>query len=91
VVAPGAGADEILQVIVALHRVAGLLLGGDQAAVLKLLRQTPHNTNSGDDRIEVLAGTIAALLEILEINERRIARVGRAQADLAGAVLRVRL
>src|SRR5215472_3296604 len=91
VVTPCAGPDIILQLVIALPRLARQLLLRDQPLGSLLCGQLPRKADAGDDRVEVLASRVAALLEILEINQRRITGVGGAQHDLAGAVLRMRL
>ena len=46
---------------------------------------------AGDDRGQVGGGVVAAFLEVVEVDSRRVERVGRAQAHRAGAVFGVRL
>ena len=91
VVAPGPGADEIPKFIVALKRVAGLLLGRDQATVFDFFCQFADKADASHNRIQILPGGVAALLEIVEVDQRRVARICRAQTNLARAVLCVRL
>ena len=91
VVAPGAAAHEVLELVVALQCLARLLLGGDRTLGGQLRGQPADKADAGDHRGEVFPGRVAALLEIAEIDQRRVARIGRAQANLASAVLCVRL
>ena len=91
VVAPGIGADIILQLFVALARVTGLFLFGDRTFGLEFRRQLANKADAGDDRIEVLPRRVAALLEIMEVDQRGVARIGAAQHDFAGAILGMRL
>src|SRR6266850_641510 len=91
VMAPRGVPYVIPQLLVALPGVARLLLLGNQPFGLELRRKLAHESYADDDRIEILSRLIAALLEIMKIDQRRVARVGRAQRDLAAAVLRMRL
>jgi hypothetical protein len=58
--APGPDTDEIPKFVIALERVARLLLGRDQAAVFDFFRQFADKADAGDDRIQILPGDIAA-------------------------------
>src|SRR5262249_33646311 len=78
VVTPGGAAHELFQLLVAVVRLAGLLLGGDQALRLEPGCQLSDKTDAGHDRVEILTGGVAALLEIVEVDQRRVPRVGRA-------------
>src|SRR5262249_11315873 len=90
VVTPCVGPDVILQFVIVLSRVARQFFLGYEAVGFQLCRQLPRKADAGDDRVAVLPGRVAALLEVIEIDERRFAWIGRTQHDLAGAVLRMR-
>src|SRR5260370_12211512 len=90
-VAPGSGAHIILQLVVALARLARLFLFGDRIFGSEPCRQFAHKPDAGDDRVEVRARLVAALLEIMEVDQRGVARVCAAQHDFAGAVFGMRL
>ena len=74
--APRDTAHEIHQLLIALKRISGLLLDSNQSALLELCGQLANKANSGGDRLQIFSGGIAALLEIVEIYERRVARIG---------------
>jgi len=89
VVTPRVRPDVILQLVIALSRVAGQFLLGYEPLGFQLCRQFPRKADARDNRVEVLARSIVTLLEIVEINQRRVSRVIRTQHDLTGAVLGV--
>jgi hypothetical protein len=76
VMAPCDTAHEIHQLLIAPKRITGLLLGSNQSALLELCGQLANKANSGDDRLQILSSGIAALIEIVEIYERGVARIG---------------
>ena len=51
----------------------------------------PSELDARDDRVQILARRVVALLEVAEVDVRRVARIGRAQGHLAGAVAGVGL
>src|SRR5271155_255364 len=87
-VAPRDAAHEVHQLLVGLQRLARLLLRGDQALILQLCRESADKAYGGDDRSEIFACSIAALVKIMEIDQRRVQWIDRAQHDFTGAVLR---
>ena len=50
-----------------------------------------HELHAFDDRVEVLLAAVVAFVEVAEVDDRRVARVGGSQRHLAGRVVRVPL
>ena len=85
--APSIVADELAQLPVTLVVVAGQALFGDIAPIPQLRGDAPDELDTVDDTVEILARLIAAFVEIMKIDLRRIARIGGPQRDSAGVVL----
>src|SRR5260370_6142469 len=64
----------VLQLFVALARVAWLFLFGDQPLSLQLCRQFAHKAYPGHYRVEILSRCVVALIEIMEVDQRRVSR-----------------
>src|SRR6266851_223784 len=62
----------------------------DEPLFFQVRRQAADKLDAVDDRIQVLALRVAALLEVAEVDVRHIARVGGTQRYLARAVARMR-
>src|SRR5260370_8070441 len=62
----------------------------DEPLFFQVRRQAADKLDAVDDRIQVLALRVAALLEVAEVDVRHIARVGGTQGYLARAVVRMR-
>src|SRR5262245_48502243 len=91
VMAPGAVADELRQRLVIVDRGAGCFLLGDEARLFQRLREATHEADRLDHGLEIGARTVAAFLEVTEVDLWRIARVGGAQGYAASAVLGIGL
>ncbi len=54
-------------------------------------RELSHELHAGNDRIEIIAAHVIAVVEIAEVDSRGIARIARVQLHPAGRVVGVRL
>src|SRR5947209_20192693 len=81
--------DKSLEPGAILHIVARPLLSYDDVA--GLLHKRADELHTGDDSVEVLLATIRAFLEVMEVDQRSIERIGRAKRHRACVVFCMRL
>src|SRR5579864_4378980 len=62
----------------------------DEPLFFQIRRQATDKLDAVDNRIQVLTLSVAALLEVAEVDVRHIARIGGTQGYLARAVVRMR-
>ena len=77
---PSVGADEIGDLRVGPDLVTRHLLLGDQAAAEERLGEPAHELHPLDHCAEVGVVAVAALVEVVEVDRRAVARVRRSRA-----------
>src|ERR1044072_5870944 len=87
-VSPRVLPDKLLQVFGAVTIPPRNLLRHDQILILELGRQLPHKLYPFDDRFEIF---ISTLLEVIEVDVRRVAWLRRTQRHASLSIPRVRL
>src|SRR5437879_3589510 len=85
--APRMSTGESLQFLIALNRVSRQLFLGNQLSVLEILRDLADKTDTLDNRRDVLAAIVGTFVEVVEVDHRRIARIGGAQRNTARAIV----
>lgn len=88
---PGPILDPGGQFLVGLVLRTGGLLGGNDALIDQRLRHLAHELDPGNDRADVVAAGVIALVEVFEVDVGWIAWIGRAQAHVAGGIVGVSL
>src|SRR5262245_537393 len=89
VVPPGIVAHELLQRLAIVLVLAGQLLLSDVRT--KMRGERADELDAADDRVEILGAAARAFFEVMEIDQRRIAGIGRSQRDGAAPILGVGL
>src|SRR5713101_79270 len=91
VMAPGVVAHELSECVVRLDVPSRYLLLADQPITLHPPGHPTDELDPLDDRLQILACRIVALLEIAEVDVRRVAWIRRAQRHFARPIIGVGL